>query len=131
MLFKPILELHKFTETCIGGGGGGDCPPPPPRIDDSGFRSHFFRRFMQKGLSNPLIKTALCLSSAKITLRSCLETLILRQTCDDLRCSVPMRMHLYMTCLSVTLLHSVALPFYTRCPPKKEQSIQSIFRTLL
>ena len=37
----------------------------------------------QKGVSNPLIKTALRLSSAKITPDSCLETLILCQKCDD------------------------------------------------
>ena len=42
----------------------------------------------RKGVSNPLIKTALRLSSAKITLKVVLETLILRQKCDDKRTHV-------------------------------------------
>ena len=46
-------------------------------------RTHFFS--ISERRSKPLIKTALCLSSAKITLKSRLETLILCQKSDDKR----------------------------------------------
>ena len=50
------------------------------RVTDRDFFSAF-----QKGFSNPLIKTALRLSSPKITLKVVWKPLILRQKCDDKR----------------------------------------------